>query len=98
MAVTLSGSTITFNDSTTQGTAFTNPAVLAAYGTVTYGAQGAMQLLFGPATYSANQTFAGSAIGLSGTWRVLQPSFFVVTHVGSYSSTNNYLTMAVRIS
>jgi hypothetical protein len=78
MGITVSGTTITFNDATTQSTANNTPAnttnVLNATAGATVGAVGTyvFRSVFN-GTWTSNSTIAGSSIqaGLAGTWRAI---------------------------
>jgi hypothetical protein len=107
MPVTVNGTAgVTFNDATTQSTAFSSAAVLTAYSATTAGVVGAVAirvLVTVPSgtTWSANSTVAGSAIysGASGTWRALQnPVITGSTFCNCFGTINYFSGVYVRIS
>lgn len=84
MAVTVSGTSITFNDATVQSTAATAPTtaqVLNATAGASAGAVGAYatRVLTG-GTWSIGSTVSGNLVNssLSGTWRAMQAGSFIM--------------------
>lgn len=83
MAITVSGTSITFNDGTTQTTAGGAPTtaqVLSATAGASAGAVGTYAIRWAANTsWTAGSTVAGSTVatGLSGTWRAMMASFYV---------------------